>query len=93
MQNSNKTPDKMLVDSCILVDVNPPWTLLSSHLRIWPKTTRERDPLFARLDRKAIGVKEERHAARSERRMSEGVEAALWAFALAALFSVFLCLV
>jgi hypothetical protein len=30
---------------------------------MWPKTARERGPLFARLDRKAIGVKEERHAA------------------------------
>jgi hypothetical protein len=30
---------------------------------MWPKTTRERDPPFARLDRKAVGVKEERHAA------------------------------
>jgi hypothetical protein len=57
---------------------------------MWPKTARERDPPFARLDRKAIGVKEERHAARSERLMSEGVVAAPWAFALAALFSVFL---
>lgn len=72
MQNSNKTPDEMLADSCILVDVNPPWALSSSHLRMWPKTARERGPPFARLDRKAIGVKEERHATLGELVLPDG---------------------